>query len=640
MTIQAQATVSSDRPAPAQKIVNRISMNADLNELPVLLDGADTMVKLFQRRCASYGATRIAHREKNLGIWRSFTWEDYWSHARLVGLGLMALGLKRGDVVSLLSEDRKEWLYCDMGLQSVGGVACGVYTTDSATQLAYIVNDSASRFLIVENDEQLDKFLTVRKDMPGIDKVIVIEREGLHDFSDPSVIFLEDLYALGSDYLAKHPAIFETEIAKSAPDEVAVLIYTSGTTGPPKGAMLTHANIMCVVASIAQAYEIGEMDEQICYLPLCHVYERLNSAWTPICTGAIVNFAESPETVFDNVREVAPHLFAAVPRVYEKIYSRIAIMNSEATGLGKLAYKMALGAGLKKVNRQLEGKGPSPLNSLNYAIWDFAVLRNLRRMLGLHRVRRATSGAAPISPELLKWYMAIGVPVLEAYGQTEGSALATANRPDAIKLGSVGKSMEGLDLRIAPDGEIQIKSGAVFKGYLGKPEKTAETLTADGYLRTGDVGSIDENGFVTITGRIKDIIITAGGKNITPAEIENRLKFSPYISDAVVIGDRRQYLTVLIMIDQENVEKFAQDRRVPFSDFASLCAAEPVKELIRGIVEDVNKEFARVEQIKDFRIIDQLLTAEDDELTPTMKLKRSFVEKKYKPLIEQMYRGG
>ena len=637
MNVSLQAAVADGRPTPKQKIVNRISMNADLSERPLLMDSAETLPKLFQKRCATYGAGRIAHREKDLGVWRSYSWADYWEHARLIGLGLKALGLQRGEVVSILAEDRKEWLYADMGIQCVGGVASGVYTTDSASQLAYLVNDSKTRFLFVEDDEQLDKYLAVRKDMPSLVKVIVLEREGLHDFADPDVIFIDQLYEIGRKQLGLTPAAFEAEIAKSTPEDVALLIYTSGTTGPPKGAMITHGNIMFCMMSITQAYDIGEADEQIAYLPLCHVYERLNSVWTPICSGAIVNFAESPETVFDNVREVAPHLFASVPRVYEKIYSRIAIMTHESTGLGRLAYKLALGSGMKRVNRKLAGKIASPINVVNHAFWDFVVLRNLRRMIGLHRVRRATSGAAPISPELLKWYMAIGVPVLEAYGQTEGTALATANRAEKLKLGTVGATMTGLDLRIAPDGEIQYRGGNVFKGYWKKPEKTAETILPDGWLRTGDIGRIDNQGFLTITGRVKDIIITAGGKNITPAEIENRLKFSPYISDAVVIGDKRKYLTCLIMIDQENVEKFAQDKRVPFSDFKSLCAAQEVRDLIAGVVADTNREFARVEQIKDFRLIDVLLTAEDEELTATMKLKRSFVETKHRKLIDEMY---
>jgi long-chain acyl-CoA synthetase len=261
-------------------------------------------------------------------------------------------------------------------------------------------------------------------------------------------------------------------------------------------------------------------------------------------------------------------------------------------------------------------------------------------MIGMSRIRRANSGAAPISPDLLRWYWGIGIPVYEGYGQTEGSGLTSVNTPQRMRNGTVGPAIEGLNVRIAPDGEIQMKGPNVFSGYWEKPELTAGALTADGWLRTGDVGRIDADGFIIITGRLKDIIITAGGKNITPSEIENRLKFSPYISDAVVIGDRKPYLTCLIMIDQENVEKFAQDHRIPFNDFASLCAAPAVKDLIHSVVEEANSHFARVEQVKDFRIIDVLLTVEDDELTATMKLKRSFVEKKYKALIDGMYAGN
>lgn len=275
--------------------------------------------------------------------------------------------------------------------------------------------------------------------------------------------------------------------------------------------------------------------------------------------------------------------------------------------------------------------------ALRYRIWDLLVLRNLRRMLGLDRLRRGGTGAAPISPELLRWYWSIGVPLIEGYGMTENAGLTAANRVLSHRPGTVGQAVPGVEIRIAPDGEIQLWGLNNFQGYWNKPEKTAETYTEDGWLRTGDVGQLDDAGFLTITGRIKDIIITAGGKNITPAEIESRLKFSHYISDAVVIGDRRKFLTCLIMIDQENVEKFAQDRKIPFSDFASLCAAEQVVDLIRGEVDAVNRDFARVEQIKDFRLINVLLTAEDDELTATMKLKRGLVEKKHKNLIDQMY---
>ena len=621
---------------PTQRIVDGHSINADLSRGPFFFDGADTLVKLFRERCKQLGG-KIAHREKDYGIWLAYSWADFYEHAELIGLGLVSLGLKRGEVVSILSEDRKEWVYADLAVQSVGGIASGVYTTDSAAQLKYLVNDSDSRFLFVENDEQLDKYLSVRDGMPGLTRVIVFDREGLHGFADETVIFLDDLYRLGREFRKENPTRFDEEIARSQPKDTAILVYTSGTTGPPKGAMISHENIISSISGALLTLPVKDTDEQVGFLPLCHILERLISVFIPIGLNSTVNFAESPETVFDNVREVSPHVFTAVPRVWEKVYSRVAIMAGEATWLGKLAYRAAIAAGMRRVSYLEEGK-PVPFGTaVAYAFWDFMVLSNLRRMLGFDRLRRGTTGAAPISPDLLRWYKAVGITVLEGYGMTESSGVISLNLMDAWKIGSIGTVVPGGEVRIAPDGEIQYRGGNVFQGYWNKPEKTAETIVEGGWLRTGDIGRIDNQGFLTITGRVKDIIITAGGKNITPAEIENRLKFSPYIADAVVIGDKRKFLTCLIMIDQENVEKFAQDNRVPFSNFKSLCAAKEVRDLIAGVVEETNREFARVEQIKDFRLIDVLLTAEDDELTATMKLKRSFVEQKHKKLIDEMY---
>ena len=621
---------------PPQRMHLGHSFNDDLSQGPYFFDGCDTLAKLFRERCNAYGA-KIAHREKDYGIWLAYSWTDFYEHARLIGLGLLSLGLKRGEVVSILSEDNKEWIYTDLGVQSVGGISSGVYTTDSAKQLEYLVNDSDSRFLFLENDEQLDKFLSVKETMPGLTKAIVFDREGLHDFADDSVIFLDDLYRMGREFLKQHPDRFDEEIAKSSPKDTAILVYTSGTTGPPKGAMISHENIIVSIIGSAITLPVTEEDEQVCFLPLCHILERLISVFIPIGLGSTVNFAESPETVFDNVREVSPHVFTAVPRVWEKVYSRISIMAGEATPLGRFAYRRAVACGMRRAEYLEDGK-PVPLGTrIAHAFWDFTVLRNLRQLIGFDRLRRGTTGAAPISPDLLKWYAAVGITVLEGYGMTESSGVISLNLMEDYKTGSIGKPVPGGEVKIAPDGEILYRGGNVFKGYWNKPDKTAETITDDGWLKTGDVGRVDNQGYLYITGRAKDIIITAGGKNITPAEIENRLKFSPYISDAVVIGDRRKYLSCLIMIDQENVEKFAQDKRVPFSNFKSLCAAPEVKALIAGIVEETNREFARVEQIKDFRLIDVLLTAEDEELTATMKLKRSFVEQKHKKLIDEMY---
>ena len=598
--------------------------------------GCDTIPKLFAKRCDQYGE-KTAHREKIHGIWKAHSWNDYYQRTEWICLALVKLGLKGGEVISILSEDKKEWLYFDMAITCGGGIASGVYTTDSASQLAFLVEDSKTKYLIVENDEQLDKFLEVRDQMKSLKKVIVLENEGLRDFVDDQVIFLEDLYEIGRIEAQNSPEKFAELIAAGNSDDVRMLIYTSGTTGKPKGAMITQANVIYQLNCLNKVLESNETDEILCFLPLCHVLERLFSVESQLGVGNVVNFAESPETVFENIQEVSPHVFVAVPRVWEKIYSRLQIMRKEATGFGRWIFDKAIKSGIERAEYAMVGDDVPSNIELKFRFWNFLVLGNLRRMIGLGKIRRATTGAAPISPELLEWFWAIGVPIFEGYGQTECAGVATINIPGNNKLGTIGVALPGSEARLSKEGEIQLSGPHVFKGYWGNPKKTAETMTKDGWLKTGDVGRMDNEGFFTITGRIKDIIITSGGKNITPAEIESALKFSPYVSDAVIIGDKRKYLTALVMIDQENVENFAQEKQIPFSDFASLCAAPQIVELIKQEVDRVNREFARVEQIKDFRLINILLTAEDEELTPTMKLKRSYVESKHKHLIDAMY---
>ncbi|THH39227.1 long-chain fatty acid--CoA ligase [Aliishimia ponticola] len=603
---------------------------------PVVIDGCDTVVKLWAHRCRKYGS-RVAHREKELGIWQEYSWSDYYEGGKRIGLGLLKLGVQPKEPVLILAEDRREWLYCDMGAAGIGAVPTGVYTTDSPEQLAYLATDSGASVLFVENDEQLDKWLSARKDMPGIKHVIVMDKDGLATFSDPAVMFFDDFLALGAAEEKTHPTRFEDALNAVKADDPRMIIYTSGTTGPPKGAVILHVNMMFQMQAGENMFDFHEDDEQLCFLPLCHVLERLVSVDGPIFAGSKVNFAESPETVFENLQEVSPHTFTGVPRIWEKMHSRLMILRSEAGWFGGKAFDWAIATGFKVASLKEEGKTPGAGLRLAHLAADALVLANLRRMLGLSRARRLGSGAAPISPDLIRWFCGLGVPLMEGFGMTETSGVATVNTREENLIGTVGKTLPGVDVRISDEGEIQVHGGCVFGGYWNNPEKTRETFTEDGWLKTGDVGRIGNDGALTITGRIKDIIITAGGKNITPAEIESRLKFSPYVSDAVVIGDKRKYLTCLVMIDQENVEKFAQDRQIPFSDFASLTRAPEVRELIGDVVADTNKAFAQVEQIKDFRLIDILLTAEDEELTPTMKLKRNFVNERHKALIDDMY---
>jgi long-chain acyl-CoA synthetase len=421
------------------------------------------------------------------------------------------------------------------------------------------------------------------------------------------------------------------------PEDLAVLIYTSGTTGMPKGSMLSQRYIMCQARLAPEFIRLTDKDEVLTYLPLCHVAERVFSGWLPVACGATINFAESPETVAQNLVELSPTYIFAVPRVWEKFYSRVTTTMAEATWIGRKAYGTALAIGARRAEKILRGQPTSLLDEALFHIADRVVFRNIKKLLGLDRVHGAASGAAPISEALLKWYLAMGVMIDEAYGQTE-IGIVTATRKGEFCLGTVGRAFPGVEIRIDDNGEILCRAIGQFDGYLNQPEKTAETII-DGWVHTGDVGDLDEKGNLTITDRLKDIIITAGGKNITPSLIENELKFGPYVSDAVVIGDKRKYLTCLIMIDQENVEHYAQSNAIPFTDYKSLCARPEIVQLIDAQVAEVNKGFSQAETIKKVRLIDVLLTAEDDELTPTMKLKRNFVNQKYSKLIDSMYNG-
>ncbi len=598
----------------------------------------DTIAAMFQNAVKQRG-DRVALRQKDFGIWKSVSWRKLGEISQEIGMGLVALGFEPGECISILSNTVKEWMFTDLGVLGVAGVVNGIYPTDAASQCEYLVNDSNSVYVFVEDEEQLDKILAIRERTPQLRKIIVFDTEGLIRFNDPQVMSLDALRQLGRAFIKQHPEEWAQRVNIRKPEDLAILVYTSGTTGKPKGAMISHHNLVHVLRGYNKVLPQDHRDERICFLPLCHIAERVHGAYTALYTGVILNFVENPDTIPENVREIAPTTFLAVPRVWEKFYSGVTIAISESTKLQQLAYKWAIGVGNQIADLFIAGK-PIPASlKLKFHIGRRIALDNVRKMMGIHRCRFLATGAAPISPDLIKWYLALGVPMLEGWGQTETSGGATAMPPDSIRLGTIGLACPFTAMKISPEGEILVRGDNVFMGYLNQPEKTAETIK-NGWLHTGDVGSVDEEGFFKITDRMKDIIITAGGKNITPSELENQLKFSPYITDAVVIGDKRAYLTALIMIDQDNVEKFAQDNDIPFSNYVSLTRAKQVQELIGGEVERVNKQFARVEQIKQFRLIEQQLTAEDEELTPTMKLKRKFVHQKYAELIESMYRSA
>jgi len=597
----------------------------------------DTLPAMFWHAVAARGE-RTWLRQKEFGLWRSWSWNDTATAVREIAHGLMALGFERGQTASILSNTVVEWVLADLAVLSCGGVSSGIYPTDSAAQAHYLCDDSRTTVLFVEDDEQLDKALQAGQQLPLLRRIVVFDMEGLSDFEHPLVMSLDALRASGRDHLAQHPRALEERVAAVQPEDLAILVYTSGTTGKPKGAMHLHGGLTFWLRQVNLIVGQDESDERMCFLPLCHVAERTGGEYFGMYTGAKLNFVENPDTVPENVREISPTVFTAVPRVWEKFYSAVTIAVREASPVQQMAYRWALSVGHQVAERVVQGQAVSALLKARFMLGRWLALDNVRKLVGIHRARFLLTGAAPISPDLIRWYLALGVPMFEVWGMTETAGLSTSMQGSRIKPGSIGKAAPFNEVRIdEATGEILVRGRNVFAGYLNQPQKTAETIDADGWLHTGDVGTVDEEGYLRITDRMKDIIITAGGKNVTPSEWENELKFSPYVTDAVVIGDKRPYLTALVMIDLENVERYAQERDIPFSNYASLTRSTEVRALIEGEIDKVNKKFARVEQIKRFHLLETQLTAEDEELTPTMKLKRKLVHAKYAPQIEAMY---
>jgi long-chain acyl-CoA synthetase len=593
-----------------------------------------TVPERFLQAVAERG-NRVAMRHKKRGLWHAITWADYGRAAQEVACGLVSLGLEPGQAVAIIGNNRPEWLFCDMGAQLAGCLSVGVYATNPPEQCAYVLGHSQARVFFVEDEEQLDKALEVRGRLPHLERIVVMDPEGLGDFSDPQVMTLDELRTLGR--AAWDPEGLRARMQRLSEDDVAILLYTSGTTGPPKGAMLTHRNLLWTAEALGRANPLYPTDTSLSFLPLSHIAERMLSVYLPLVWGFVVHFAESLDTLFQNLQEVRPTILFAVPRLWEKLHAQLELHMQDADFLKRTTYRLAVAVGRRYALRRLHGE-PVPAGlRIAHGLAEVLVLRPLRHRLGLDRVRFAVSGAAPIAPEILEFYHGIGVRIREVYGQTEGSGPTTIHQGDRIRLGTVGQPLPGVEVRIAEDGEILVRGPNVFCGYFRDPEATAATLR-DGWLHSGDVGEMDPDGFLRITDRKKDLIVNAYGKNVAPAYVENKLKASPYVHDAVVIGDRRPYLVALVVIDEDHVAQWAQDRRIPFSTFADLSGNEQVRELIAQEVERVNRTLSSPEQVKRFAILPKRLYQEDGEVTPTLKVKRKAIQEKYADLIESLYR--
>jgi len=590
---------------------------------------------------------QIAMREKDFGIWQEYTWAQTWDLIETAAHGLLALGMDVGDRVTIHSEDRPEWVILDLATVAVRGITVGLYPTNPTAEVEYQVGDSTPRVFFAEDQEQADKVLEVDHETAAcIQKILYVEPRGFGDYTDPRLMFWDDFLDLGRKHRSEYPTAVADRMAEATADDVMTLVYTSGTTGPPKGAMLPNANAEYAMSNILNeptpvpdGRGPGPDDLILTYLPLCHVAERIFSTWTLVGAGPTLNFAESIDTVTTNLREIQPTVFFAVPRIWERLHAGVFIRGNDATPLKKalfrLGLKMAAAVGSIKV---ANGGSHTAKSRFLSAIGEPLVFRAMKERLGLRRCRYAASGAAAIAPEVLEFFMGIGVPVFELYGMTENSAVATCNFAGRIKLGTVGEPYSDIGLRLDPEtGEVQTKHPGVFKGYWNKPDKTAETFTEDGWLMTGDVGEWVDGTHIKIVDRIKHIIITSGGKNISPSEIENSLKTSPYVKEAMVIGDGRKFLSALIGIEYETVGDWALRRNLPYTTYRDLSEKPEVIELIQGVVNETNAKFARVENVRKFRLLPKELDHEDGELTATQKLKRSSMMDMFGDIVESMY---
>ena len=609
-----------------------------------LQNAAITIPQLLRMRAELHG-DKLALREKDFGIWNRYSWNHYYETARSVALGLLSLGLKPGDRVAIAGEDTPEWFYADLGTQMIGAIAVGIYPTNPWVELQYIVRHSGARVVISGDQEQTDKVLDAianNDGLPALEAIVCVDMKGLRHYGQSQLMSFETLCERGKRYALEHPEAndrLDRLIARASPDDVCILVYTSGTTGPPKGAMLTHRNL--IYASYIYAEAVGISDkpfESVCYLPLCHVAERCYSEVMQLVLGGTVSFAESIDTVALNIREIAPTFFVGVPRIYEKLQQNFLFRLGESGRLRQGFAKACFAWGRKLSDRRQAGT-TTWLDRLGYALLYILLFRNIQRHLGLARSRHRLCAGASISPETLRFFDIVGRPVSQGYGLTESGGVAFIQTGSHHRLGGCGLPLLHTEWKLDSDGEILLRNPGVFKGYFLDDKASTATLDSSGWLRTGDIVEVLDNGEITVVDRKKAIIITAGGKNIAPSEIENALKDSEFIKEAIVVGEARKYLGAIIQVDFDNVGRWARDKALPYTNYKSLSQLPEVHDLVERIVGETNKRFARVENIRRFAILEKELDHDDGELTATQKVRRTMIEKKFARELAIIYQA-
>jgi long-chain acyl-CoA synthetase len=606
-----------------------------------MLDAAsDTFPKLV-RRNAEHFPTKVAIREKDLGIWQAYTWRDYFEQSRLIASGLGSLGFARGDKLAIIGDNRPQLYWATMACQALGGIPVPIYQDSIEKEMQYIVDHAEVRFAVVEDQEQVDKLLQVKARGSGLAYLVYDDPRGMRGYSEPFLLSLDELQARGRAFEADHPGYFEAEIAKGTADDIAIICYTSGTTGMPKGAMLSHRNLIVTAENAARAEGLESDEEILSYLPMAWVGDHIFSYAQAIIVGFTANCPESPATVLHDLKEIGPTYFFAPPRIWENILTNVMIRIEDAARpkRGLVRFFLDLAQGLER--RRLAGQPVAAWRRVLLPLGEAFVYGPLRDNLGLTRIRRAYTAGEAIGPEIFVFFRAIGVNIKNLYGMTEASVFISIQKDGDVRLDTVGTPIPDVELRLSPDGEVLYRSPGVFQGYHKNPEATRQTIQ-EGWVRSGDSGFIDHAGHLKIIDRAKDVSRLADGTMFAPKYLENKLKFSPYIKEAVCVGQARRFVTALVNIDLAAVGNWAERRGVAYTNYADLSQKPEVYALIRGEVERVNRglledEVLKGAQIRKFLILHKELDPDDEEITRTRKVRRGYIAQKYAPLIDALY---
>jgi len=597
---------------------------------------AETLPHLLKEKAELYGNAKVALREKEFGIWQPVTWQQYFENVRRLALGLVTLGYNPGDKMAILGDNRPEWLYSELAIQSLGGVAVGIFPDSHLDQVKYIIDHSDAAFLMVEDQEQADKFLEIKDQCQKVRHVIVDDMKGMRRYSDPILVPMSRVMQAGEQLHEQKPHLFDEYLGAVTQNTVALIAYTSGTTGLPKGAMLTHRNMVKMAVNYDSIDPAFPTDNHVSFLPLPWIGEQMTAVSWNLYKAFTVNFPEKVETVPENIREVGPNILFAPPRFWEKICSDIQVKIQDAVWIKRFFYRLFMPVGYKMAQLRLSGKSPGPIMYVLDKIGYLCLFRSLKNYFGLRRLRNVYTGGAALGEEIFHLFLALGVNIKQLYGQTETAGIAVAHRNGDIKLNTVGVPIPEVEIKISDSGEILTRGPTVFLGYYKNEEATRKTLV-NGWLHSGDQGLLDEDNHLIMIDRMKDVIKLSDGTKFSPQLIENKLKFSMYISEAVVLGKDRPFVTAMINMDMANVGKWAENRKITYTTYTDLSQKDAVYELIAGEIARTNKSLPKAAQVRRFVMLHKELDADDDEMTRTRKVRRSVVEERYAALAAALY---